>query len=124
MLGSKGLQMEGHDLCRDICLANGSKIKECPNHFHETHIMIIRNSCKINHSTHPCGHSNIRLCGHATLRLRVCFPIQITPVFQRLLFLSSHTNIRVHFGIRENLLLCSPSRCTFLFFKNLSCFDL
>jgi len=59
-----------------------------------------------------------------TLRLRVRFPIQIKPVFQRLLFLSSHTNIRVHFGIRENLSLRSPSRCAFLFLKNLLCFDL
>ena len=54
--GSKGLQMAGHDVCWDIYLANGSEIRECPNHFHETHIMIIRNSRKINHSTHPCGH--------------------------------------------------------------------
>ena len=52
-----------------------------------------------------------------TRRLRVCFPIQIKPVFQRFLFLLSHKNIRVHFGIRENLSLCSPCRCTFLFSK-------
>jgi len=34
-----------------------------------------------------------------------------------ILFSSSHTNIRVHFGIRENLSLFSPSRCTFFFQK-------
>jgi len=68
MFGSKGLQMVGHDVCWDICLANGSEMRECPNHFHEMHIMIIRNSCKINHSTHPCVHSNIRLCGHANTK--------------------------------------------------------
>ena len=50
------------------------RIRECPNHFHETHIMIIRNSCKINHSTHPCGHSNIRLCGHANTKAQGLFP--------------------------------------------------
>ena len=68
--GSRGLHMVGHDLCQDICLANGSATRECPNHFHETHIMMTRSSCKINHNTHPCGHSNIRLlwpCKHEGL---------------------------------------------------------
>ena len=86
MFGSKGLQTAGHNVCRDICLANGSERRECPNHFHKTHIMITRNWCKINHSTHPWGHSNIRLVAIQTLRLRVCFHIQAKPVFQRLLF--------------------------------------
>ena len=66
--GSKGLHMAGHDLCQDICLANGLEIRECPYHFHEMHIMMTRNSCKINHNTHPCGHSNIRLCDHANTK--------------------------------------------------------
>jgi len=48
---------------------------------------------------------------------RSTFACQIKPVFQRLLFLSSQTNIRVHFGIRENHLLRSPSRYTFFFQK-------
>jgi len=72
--GSKGLHMAGHDLCQDICLANGLEIRECPYHFHEMHIMMTRNSCKINHSTRPCGHSNIRLCGHANTKAQGLFP--------------------------------------------------
>ena len=68
MFGSKGLQTAGHNVCRDIFLASGLERRECSNHFHETHIMTIRNSCKINHSTHPCGHSNIRLYGHANTK--------------------------------------------------------
>ena len=68
MFGSKGLQMTGHNVFADICLANGSERRECPNHFHEMHIMIIRNSSKISHSTYPCGHSNIRLCGHTNTK--------------------------------------------------------
>ena len=45
-----------------------------------------------------------------TLRLRVCLPIQIKPVF---------AHIRAHFSIRENLSSHSPFRHTFLFCKNL-----
>ena len=31
--GSKGLQMAGHDVCRDICLANGLGIRERPKSY-------------------------------------------------------------------------------------------
>ena len=69
-----------------------------------------------------CGHANTKaFVAMQTLRLRVCFPIQIKPVFQRLLLLSIHTNIWVHFGIWENLSLPSPSRCTFIFFQKPFC---
>ena len=68
MFGSKGLQMAEHNVYWCICLANGSARRECPDHFHETHIVMIINSCKINHSTHPCGNSYIRLCGHTNTK--------------------------------------------------------
>ena len=93
--------MEGHDVCQDICLANGSKIRECPNHFHEMHIMIIRNSCKINHSTHPYGHSNIRLCGNANTKAQDLFPhSDQTSVSTIALFIKSykHSNLFWHSG--------------------------
>ena len=39
------------------------------NHFHDTHmILMIRNSCKTDHSTQPCGHSNIKLCGYVNTK--------------------------------------------------------
>ena len=88
------------------------------NHFHETYIMTIGNSCKINHSTHPCGHSNMKNlwpCKHYGLGF--VFHIQAKPVFQGLLFYQVIQNIQVHFGIWENILLFPPSGCTHFFSK-------
>ena len=79
--------------------------------------MIIRNSCKINHSTHPCGHSNIKFYGHTNTKAQGSFPYSNrTWVSKMAHFIKSYKHPSP-FGIWENLSLRSPSRCTLLFFK-------
>ena len=75
----------------DIYLANGSKRRECPDHFHETHIMITRNSCNINHRQYPCRHSNTRLCGHTNTKAQGSFPHSSQTSVSMIALLSSHT---------------------------------
>ena len=59
-----------------------------------------------------------------SLRLRVCFHIQIKPVFQQLFFYQVHAKHPSPFGIQESPSLFSPSRYTFFQKPLLLSFDL
>ena len=66
----------------------------------------------------------VKFVAMQTLWLRVVSTFRPNQCFNDCSFYQVHTNIRVHFGIRENLSLFSSSRCTFLFFrKSLLCFN-
>jgi len=69
---------------------------------------------------HPCGHSNIKFCGHVTLRLRIHFSYQ--PNVSRR---CSFTDLCTHpspFRHSENFHSIHPS-CVHTFFQKSLCFD-
>ena len=85
--GSNGLGKVRRDICQGICLASGSRTKRMPHiYFHETHITMTIWKFMQNWSCmHPCGHSNIKFCGHVTLRLRIHFSyLKSTQCFQKM----------------------------------------
>jgi len=88
-------------------------------------MMMLRNSCINDHSTHLCGHSNIKLCGHVNTKAQGLFPHSDRTSVSKIALLSSYAHIRVHFRHFGKKIHCfHPSGAHFFFFfKNLLCFD-
>ena len=84
--------------------------------------MMIRNSCKTDHSTHPCGHLNIKLCGCVNTKAQGLFPHSDWTGVSKISLLSSYAHIRVHLGISGKSFIVLTLQVHISFFKNLFVF--